>query len=875
MEPIHPSKRTKHMAIKFIWNKNLGFREFRGVTRNIAKCVVRIRSALRTSHYALQAPPMPSQRAKNLSAFASLRAASSLLLITLLIFFLFVPSFAAAQEENGVSMQARIGFDGFFKSEYWVPVYLNVANSGPSVEGELRVTVGSGTFGDKLVTSSPISLPTQSNKRVVLYVNMARIGTPVVELVASNGEVVAETAVNPLQQLQLDGLLYGIVSSEPGEFEMLDRVTAGRPNVGVAFLGIEDLPETAVAWNALDVLVFNDVDTGTLSSTQREALAAWVNTGGQLVVTGGPGWQKTTAALADLLPVSVTGSESVADLPALSEAVAEPFRDPGPYLVTTSSLRGGELLYYQDNLPLLAAQKMGRGTVYFMALDPKLAPLLDWDGSEIVWGAIAARVPDLPPWGGPFQNMYAAGTAVTSLPSLALPSAWQLILFLLIYTILIGPVNYMILKRRNQLEKAWVTIPIFIVIFSGVAYVTGFQLRGNDVLINQMSVAYSQAGSEQARVQSLIGLYSPNRSTYDLVLPSSAVIRPFEENYGTLSGGGNVGAISLSNEVTVQDVRVDISGVETFMVQSVEPAPAITGQATLENNGSDLLLTAIIQNNSDQLLETASLLLGDTAVPVGDIPPGNIVNVSEIVGSFSGKSTFAPGAGVPVFATSGYVLSANAETLLGSSTYYDDAKLFTRFQLLQALEGNYGPSGMIGSLPAAAVTLVGWRDGGQVKAGLAGDAFETTGSTLYFIEMPLTQNLVAGGKVTLPVSLMNWDVLGQNNVYSTGIQELSLNGGWIEFAYTPWSDFQRMDVTDLAVVLEADYTGESAPEVRLWHWQNAIWDTIDDVGWGETAVTDFAPYIGPNNEVRLRLQDKTEYGVYINLVYPRLTGDLK
>ena len=32
------------------------------------------------------------------------------------------------------------------------------------------------------------------------------------------------------------------------------------------------------------------------------------------------------------------------------------------------------------------------------------------------------------------------------------------------------------------------------------------------------------------------------------------------------------------------------------------------------------------------------------------------------------------------------------------------------------------------------------------------------------------------------------------------------------------------------------------------------------------------PYIGPNNEVRLRLQDNTEFGVYINLVYPRLTG---
>ena len=133
------------------------------------------------------------------------------------------------------------------------------------------------------------------------------------------------------------------------------------------------------------------------------------------------------------------------------------------------------------------------------------------------------------------------------------------------------------------------------------------------------------------------------------MVPTSAVIRPFEESFGSFSGGGNIGSISFGNEVTVKDVRVDISGVETFMVQSVEPAIAITGQATLENNGPDLVLNATIQNNGDERLETASLLIGDTAISIGDIPPGEIVTVSEIVGSFSGQSTFAPGTGVPVF----------------------------------------------------------------------------------------------------------------------------------------------------------------------------------------------------------------------------------
>ena len=69
------------------------------------------------------------------------------------------------------------------------------------------------------------------------------------------------------------------------------------------------------------------------------------------------------------------------------------------------------------------------------------------------------------------------------------------------------------------------------------------------------------------------------------------------------------------------------------------------------------------------------------------------------------------------------------------------------------------------------------KKNGRVNAAIADNSFDTAGSTVYFIEMPLSQNLVMGDSITVPVSLMNWDVLGQNNVYNTGIQELSLNGG--------------------------------------------------------------------------------------------------
>ncbi|MCP5097516.1 MAG: hypothetical protein GY943_18375 [Chloroflexi bacterium] len=787
---------------------------------------------------------------------------------------LLVPVPALAQsDENDITIHSQVGFDGYFKGEHWVPVQIEVANSGPAIEGELRVTVENSTFGQDIDYVAPISLPTQSSKRVTIYISMPRVIQPTVALYKDNGTLVASATVNKLSQLPLDGLLYGVVSPDPGEFSFLENVSVGHSAVGVAFLELSELPETAVAWQALDILLINDVDTAELSQAQIDALEAWVDIGGQLIVTGGGSWQKTTAGLADLLPVTLTGSESRDDLPALTQAVGIPFRDPGPYLVTTSELRKGAVLYHQDGLPLLAEQPLGEGAVYFLALDPKLAPMLDWDGSELMVAKIAVQVPSRPPWALPVQNAYAAESAVSSLPALSLPSVWQLIIFLLIYIILIGPVNYIVLKRRKQLERAWLTIPVFIVLFSAGAYITGFQLRGNDVLINQMSIVYNHAGAEQAQVQSLLGLYSPDRSQYDLQLPPQSVIRPFQETFGPGSGNSNFESISYSNRVTVKGIRVDISGVETFVAQTVQPALAVTGQAALEARDGRLLLTATIQNNSNIDLELTTLLLGDTVVRVGDIKAGAIATVSEVIGTAPTGQSGTFGVGTAVFPVSGgsSPLTANVSTIVDSYDYYNDPVAYPRYQLLQALEGSSGPGSTLGTYPDDAVTLLAWSDEQQIAVELADHDFETSGETLFFIELPLTQNLVSGSDVTVPATLLSWDVLTQGSVYNPSITDLSLNGSWIEFEFVPWAEFQTMDVVGLGINLQSSNTAELAPAVQLWNWQAERWQAVENAGWGETAVSDPTPFIGTQNSIRLRLDDNTSYGVYIDIVHPILT----
>jgi len=785
---------------------------------------------------------------------------------------------AAAQDSpSEITLTVTAGYDGYYKEgASWVPVFVTVANDGPSIEGELRVVTGSGS-SNRVVYSSPVSLPTQSNKRIPLYVYVQGITDRLSVILLDEGDDAVIEADGTLDRLQADALLYGVVSEEPAALDFLENVAGDRPEAAVALLDLDDLPPVAAAWNALDVLVLTNVDSGRLKSAQREALEGWVSTGGQLVVAGGPGWRQTTAALADLLPVAVTGSESRDDLPALRAFGGVTFRDPGPYVVSTGRLRDGSLLLYEDDLPLLARRPHGAGAVYFLSLDPNLAPLLDWQGNGRLWSEVAGRVTSLPFWAQGARNSYSAAQALRSLPSLRLPSGLGLSLFLLFYVIVVGPVNYLVLRRLGRREWAWLTIPAIILFFSMMAYLTGFRLRGNTVVLNQMSIAYGHVDGDEMRVNSLLGVYSPRRATYDVVLPEDVLIRPFDRDYGGMAGSGNLRAVSRGSGVVLDDVRVDVSGLETFVADGYRPAPEVTGQATLRLVGGGAELEVNVQNNGSLALANAGLLFGDNFLALGELRPGATRSSStRLTGSQASAAASGVAPGPPGRFAGGSPFFANYADILGAPDYSSDPELFPRYQLLESMVTYAGP-GSPTYTPASAVTLLAWSEQPQFDATLDRADYRLLATTVYFLEIPLTEVTAGGEGVDVPRELLNWRVVDESGFSPSGITNFYMPPGWIEIEFEPWPVFQTMDVTDLELVLErpSDAAGLPTPVVRLWNWEGEAWATVPDAVWGRMVVADFDRYLGEQNQVRIRLMNESNSGVRIREVFPLLTGDFE
>lgn len=647
----------------------------------------------------------------------------------LLVWFLAFAHVPLAQGDS-VSLNAQVGFDGIHEAGTPLPLVVTVRNDGPPIEGEIRAIVPSG--GNDLVYSAPVSLPAGADKRVSLVIHNSAFGNRINVQLVSDSQAIVKTEVNVLNTISSDELFYGIVSADPGGLAFLETIPGGRTDAAVAFLTPNDLPEVSIAWNGLDVLVLDDTDTTRLTPAQLSALRAWVESGGQLVVTGGPGGPATAAGVADLLPVAVSGTQTVDDLASLGEFTDEPV-GAGPFVVTQGELVNGEALVEENGLSLLARREIGRGSVYFLALDPKSPPLTERALSSELWTAIAEGAPALPPWAYGVQDGYGATQAVSSIPGLSLPSIWQLILFLFIYTAIIGPINYLVLRRLNRRELGWVTIPALVLLFSAATFIAGFRSRGNNPTLNVMTVAFGSANAERLRSQSIVGLYSPRRNRYDVALPYQATTFPFQEAFGTLMGGDNVATIERTGEVALRDVRTDTGEVATFIVEEHLPRPPIDATAVLSPEKG--IVTVTVRNNSEYTLEDAVIIHGQDQAAVGDVPAGG---EQTVVISLTPGSSAVPTPD-PMF-PSGFVITNplvnDPSLILGRADYYNDPVAYPRWQLIQS--GYTGETTGLAGFPAVddLVTLAGFLPYSDQTVSVSGNPANQYGTTLLLLEIP-------------------------------------------------------------------------------------------------------------------------------------------
>lgn len=805
-------------------------------------------------------------------------------LVALLLTAGFAPPLQPAAPR--VTLSASAGYDGLFRENEWLPLLVRVANEGDPVRGQLIVRPETSGGGLPNTFSTPVDLPTGARQAVMLYITARSFASEVrVELIDDDGLVLAAQAA-PLRGILLQDQLYVVASTSSVGTPDLSTVRAGGFNSFQANWTAENFPDRASALDAVNTILFTDINTAVLSLGQRAALADWVIAGGHLIVAGGIGWQPTAAGLTDLLPLVPDASITAPDLGALARfAAADPTALAAETIIATGALTpDAEVLAATDaGQPLIARRAVGSGLVDYLAVDPVAAPLRGWAGMGDLWFTLIATRGPVPAWAYGVVNPGRAAEAAQILPGYnLLPDVLPLCGFLALYIALIGPLNYALLNRINRREWAWLTIPVFIILFSGLSWVVGFSLRGNTATMSRITLVQSWPDTERARYDALVGLLSPRRADYQLTMGDDGFLRPIS---GGVQNNPFLGSIQASTDIRQADqfsagnFSVDASFIATFSASGTTDRPEIDGQAALIYAPDGLTVRGAVQNNTGLTLTDPVILMRDGAIRL-DTPltPGALIPFDGLIeplqrapapsplertlGDISITRTFQR------FARSQLTDELTVREILGEDTYNNrayftpmgsavDAQEQRRRQLfLSALMvDQFNVSGR-----GDRVFVAAWADSSPIDVGLAGSGWEALDLTLYLAELPVEVTRPAG-LTTVGVDEFTWVALERAGVTSevAPVNLVLQPAETAAFRFTPGPGARLDEVTRLTVRADSFTNLRVSLPVELWNWETEAWDLL------ELQSTESAPlantitinrpaaYIGPQNAVHVRL----------------------
>lgn len=800
----------------------------------------------------------------------------------ILFAILTLPTGAQDSFQDVIEMSVEVGFDSFFRPGFWTPVRVELVNNGESLLGRLVIRPETSGIVVGNAFSTAIDLPSGAQKSATINIQARSFPDDIrIELIDDAGNVRA-TREASLFDVQPYDQLVAVVSGPNSTVPNLAGLHIGGSKAEQVLWVAHEIPADAQSLLALDIMLLIDVDSENLSAGQQLALRRWLLSGGHLIVAGGPSAQRSTRGLIDILPMRPEGSRSLEDMSAYARFSGDSRSrlNERSIIVTGAIHEDAQVLVQQDDMPLLLRRTIGAGVVDMLAADVTLEPLAGWPGLNQLWLKILATREPHPTWVDGFTRPEWGAEAVANLPGVnLLPPIQTLCIFLALYIILIGPLNFFILSRINRNGWGWFTIPIVIIVFTGIAWSVGFNLRGGEIIVSRLSVVQSFTDAAEAQVNQFVGLLSPRRATYSLEVP--------RDRFLAVAGATTPSSIFASNTIqtateisqgatfAARDFTIDGGIFANFSLNGFVPRPDIDGSFTLEFEiqESGRMVGAyqgLINNRSQFILRDAVILGPQLYFPLeDDFAPGDIVTLDgedlrASIASYPAQPNpleqhLSPLAmGLSPFA--GTDQNVSMKQIQGNRFLRSRAFLSAQSvaQRQAAREQSFLASFMVDQYQSTArgtgLYLAGWSDSWPSDLDISGASWGSIDTTLHLIELEVDIN-PPGQRATLTSEHFSWFALSRDDLSHQGTENFNLyEGQAVEFLFHPLPGLLMDEVERLFVEVDRGGGYAQSLDIELYNW---ITDAYDKFGFRDGDELEFdapQPYIGQNNMVRIRLQ---------------------
>lgn len=316
-----------------------------------------------------------------------------------------------------------------------------------------------------------------------------------------------------------------------------------------------------------------------------------------------------------------------------------------PYIerkLTQIAVEGGEPLIYSEGRDVILQKKsQGLGEVILsgcsLALERK-----KWDvlGNEIL-ERIIKNIPDYKKQqlqaekvdAGTEEYVYEQGLLITdtdNLPNLKLYGG-----ILIAYAFLVGPVFYLIFRKKEKLAMLWGMIPATAILFSVFIYLLGTSTRIHEPYMNYLS--HIQLTENDQAIRTIwFRLINGQNENYEMVLDGNRDVEPFtfasaydlQEETGKKIKREYQYGIEYGNTQT----KITMENLSAFEGKNFKEQDVIKedGGIRTDIESENMKLTGSVTNQFDYTLEDCFLFDSGTVYFLGDIESGQAVSLENL-----------------------------------------------------------------------------------------------------------------------------------------------------------------------------------------------------------------------------------------------------
>lgn len=537
-----------------------------------------------------------------------------------------IPEADAEKKSDTIEVKAEAGFDGVYMVNHHTPVNVTVYNNGEDFKGTVQVKV----YSDPL---SGIYSNYQQNIDLTAggageydFIIYSEIDTTYfnVRILDENGNVVS--SVNPkVTALSAEQILTAVVTdSRSTGLDYLNNLTIGEDIYNrsgyktnyVSFLDKDTFPENSQALSSFSAVIIDDFNSASFSDEQKDALAAWVENGGLLVIGTGLNAEKTLKGLDGILDYKLNGYDTASCFGGTADTAV-------------LDITGAEVVDIQGGKDITECVSLGEGKIIVHTFDLGADPIASYStGAQYLSEFYRNTMIDK--FGVDRNTYYYQDTinSINRLPSIEKDSLMMLMAVLGLYVIVVGPICYIVLKKKDKREKGWIAIPVIALVFSGVIFGISATSYQKDSLISFMT--FTDLDLNSSKTQIATGIRTPEKGTVtfgineDIILSNSMDYYYRYDTTGISKCRYTITNSDTDTKITYYDQNSWQSNTFVTDYKSNCDSNAIEGDFRVEGSS----IKGTVTNNMDVDMVDVIATFAGQSIRVGYIPAGESLDVN-------------------------------------------------------------------------------------------------------------------------------------------------------------------------------------------------------------------------------------------------------